>query len=110
MTEQHHDAAEVTEANKLTREFFLSTSFDPKPARPADTVEAAIAFTLAASEARLIAKLQSEQARERVASMLHGALSQADVINYLNMPGDTADLCATAALSSIVDILGEGHD
>lgn len=115
MTEQHHDVAEVTEANKLTREFFLSTSFDPKPARPADTVEAAIAFTLAASEARRITELQSEEARERVARAMwdsehlqpwDGPPKPGSTI-ITGYDRDTYRNHATAALASVVELLGE---
>lgn len=35
-------------AERLMQEFYLSSAYDPKAARPADTVQAAIAFALAA--------------------------------------------------------------
>jgi hypothetical protein len=40
--------AKPRSAFDLMQEFYLSSSYDPKAARPADTVQAAIAFTLAA--------------------------------------------------------------
>ena len=46
------DAKATEVADRLMQDFYLSPAYDPKAARPADTVKAAIAFALAAERGR----------------------------------------------------------
>ncbi len=49
----------------------------------------------------------SQEVVEAVATAVHGALSKCDVLNYLNMPDDTADKVAQAAITALLRALGE---
>lgn len=49
----------------------------------------------------------SREVVEAVATAVHGALSKCDVMNYLNMPDDTADKVAQAAITALLRALGE---
>lgn len=44
---------------------------------------------------------------EKITRAIHGELSRIDVMKYLDIPDDTADRCAQAALTAIMDA-GEG--
>ena len=62
----------------------------------------ALAVAYRSGDLVLIAR---EGMRDKCATGIHGVLSRANVIAYLDMPGETAGWCADAAIAAI---LGEG--
>ena len=131
MTEQRHDAAEVTqeidsgmsgEAIAVAELMWASLPTGRKWTGLSTAEKALVCHTFArhrqASEDRLIAKLQSAEARERVARAVSQSKS-ADVENpnttlfeHLDCSGENkarmiVNAAASAALASVVELLGE---
>jgi len=52
----------------------------------------------------------SQEVVEAVATAVHGALSKCDVMNYLNMPDDTAEKVAQAAIAATFAFIREQAD
>ncbi len=109
MTEQRHDAAEVKTLWKERGGYF----FGPNVEQACIEEQAFYRFCKAlaqASEARLIAKLQSEEARERVARIIYSS-HQNSIETPFEKLHDVAvdDLLdtATAALASMASMLGD---
>jgi hypothetical protein len=64
----------VTDADRLMVDFYTSKFYDPKAARPADTVKAAIQFTLAALQSRPVTIGEDEV--ERMSQALQDHMEQ----------------------------------
>ncbi len=118
MNSQRHGAAEVTQEDRdAAAEYFeiIGESISAINARLGSMDDLCTVQSYAthrqASQARLIAKLQSDEARERVARAIcqtrYGEDIDDDVMISPNERRGCENL-AEAALSSIVDILGEG--
>ncbi len=120
-TEQRHDAAEVAQEDvDAANDFWADvehqmdnylpakgeTSYACEKRRSKTDLPLAFARHRQASEARLIAKLQSEEARERVAD----AVSRAGIAVGVRPLPKTATRMATAALTSVVELLGKDDD